>query len=484
MMRALVQRTAGRSLAIVISVLALGCATAPAPAPEVPANDLLNAVLWMQRSVEYKATALGAFTLARIRLDQALADPNWTAAPKEQTGAYQSLPPAIVLDADESILDNSAYQAWMALNAKTFDAKTWNAYVNTVSSLAIPGAVEHGLFIGIATTLLIAHPGDASHTDVLPGGEPVADEVLEEHGDLLTQLLLIDIGDVDAIPQHRACVRWIEATEELGERGLAGAVFTDQRHHLAVVELYGDALQRVWTARPLPTGASRTPTEKHHRRGKAHHLHLHRAPTEAPRLAVWLCWWRRRRVREVGVLHFDLVEALRCGSVRLCSLQRGQEGKERLQVLDEERGLVQLAASEDDPLELTAELERGHGRSPSRSQADVAGGDQPGEDPERDPAGQSVARGPQEGKPGTVTQVLPQAGDTVVAQPLVEAAKIAPQPECAHLFGHVAAGQKAQHIAALPVVGGHFEHEFVDRARDPRGGEPERQEPEQGDGEQ
>jgi len=142
MMRALVQRTAGRYLAIVIPVLALGCATAPAPAPEVPANDLLNAVLWMQRSVEYKATALEAFTLARIRLDQALADPNWTAAPKEQTGAYQSLPPAIVLDADESILDNSAYQAWMALNAKTFDAKTWNAYVNTVSSLAIPGAVE------------------------------------------------------------------------------------------------------------------------------------------------------------------------------------------------------------------------------------------------------------------------------------------------------------------------------------------------------
>ena len=25
---------------------------------------------------------------------------------------------------------------------------------------AIPGAVEHGLFIGIATTLLIAHPGE------------------------------------------------------------------------------------------------------------------------------------------------------------------------------------------------------------------------------------------------------------------------------------------------------------------------------------
>jgi len=136
----LVQRMA--SFAIVIPVLAIGCATAAAPPPEVPASDLLNAVLWMQRSVEYKATALETFALARMRLDQALGDPNWTAAPKEQTGVYQSLPPAIVLDADESILDNSAYQAWMTLNARTFDPKTWNAYVNTVSSLAIPGAVE------------------------------------------------------------------------------------------------------------------------------------------------------------------------------------------------------------------------------------------------------------------------------------------------------------------------------------------------------
>ena len=135
------RRTSSRWLATLILVAVLGLA-APAPAQDPPAHDLLNAVLWMQRSVEYKANALGAFALARIRLEQALTDPSWTAAPKEQTGAYQSLPPAVVLDADESIVDNSGYQAWMVLNAKTFDPKTWNAYVNTVTSLAIPGAVE------------------------------------------------------------------------------------------------------------------------------------------------------------------------------------------------------------------------------------------------------------------------------------------------------------------------------------------------------
>src|SRR6266404_5545689 len=126
-------------LVFLLASIAPGFAQPPA---EPPASDLLNAVLWMQRSVEYKASALTAFALARIRLDQALADKDWTAAPKEQTGAYQALPPAIVLDVDESIIDNSGYQAWMTLKGTTFDSKTWNAYVNTVTSQVIPGAVE------------------------------------------------------------------------------------------------------------------------------------------------------------------------------------------------------------------------------------------------------------------------------------------------------------------------------------------------------
>src|SRR5262245_42296562 len=119
---------------------------APASAPQAsgpPQHDLLDAVLWMQRSVEYKATTMGAYALARIRLDQALADPNWTAlVPKEQSGGYQSLPPAVILDIDETVLDNSGYQAWNAIKDTTFDSKTWTAYVNSVTSLPIPGSLE------------------------------------------------------------------------------------------------------------------------------------------------------------------------------------------------------------------------------------------------------------------------------------------------------------------------------------------------------
>src|SRR5436190_24166864 len=137
-------------LVAVVLVLGLGCAgpqlAQQAPASDLSASDLLNAVLWMQRSVEYKANALTAFALARIRLDQALEDRSWTAAPKEQTGAYQSLPPAIVLDIDESILDNSGYQAWMVLRDTSFEPKTWTVSVDMVSSVPVPGAVEFALY--------------------------------------------------------------------------------------------------------------------------------------------------------------------------------------------------------------------------------------------------------------------------------------------------------------------------------------------------
>lgn len=111
-------------------------------AQEVPPNDLLLATLWTQRSVEYKANALTVFALAKIRLDEALADKGWTAAPGEQKGDFAALPPAVVLDVDETLVDNSLYQVWMLKNNQTFSTKTWNEFCAAQVSLAIPGAVE------------------------------------------------------------------------------------------------------------------------------------------------------------------------------------------------------------------------------------------------------------------------------------------------------------------------------------------------------
>ncbi|MGZ5906733.1 MAG: HAD family acid phosphatase, partial [Reyranella sp.] len=130
-----------RKFLLLGSVLA-ALATGGVQAQEVAPNDMLLADLWTQRSVEYRGNAITVFALARIRLDEALADKNWTAAPGEQKSDYQSLPPAVVLDVDETLLDNSLYQVWMLKNNQTFSTKTWNQFCAAQVSLAIPGAVE------------------------------------------------------------------------------------------------------------------------------------------------------------------------------------------------------------------------------------------------------------------------------------------------------------------------------------------------------
>ena len=112
------------ALGAVALVFGAGAAGAQEPAP----SDMLLATLWTQRSVEFKGNALTVFALARIRLDQALADKSWTAAPGEQKGDFANLPPAVVLDVDETVLDNSPYQVWMMKNNQTFSTKTWNQF--------------------------------------------------------------------------------------------------------------------------------------------------------------------------------------------------------------------------------------------------------------------------------------------------------------------------------------------------------------------
>ena len=118
-------------------------AAAPPAAKEVSANDGLNATYWTQNAVEFKANAYGQYALAKLRLDQALADRRWTAlSPDEQGPDYRRKPPAVILDIDETVLDNSEYQAWTVVTGQNFGSKTWTEFVNAETGRAIPGSLE------------------------------------------------------------------------------------------------------------------------------------------------------------------------------------------------------------------------------------------------------------------------------------------------------------------------------------------------------
>lgn len=131
-------------IATIAAFAAAACATAPdAPAPMAGPHDELDAVAWMQTAVEYDATTASLFALAQLRLDEALDDRKWTARPDLQSrDDIRKLPPAVIIDVDETVLDNSAYQGGLIRTGATFNGLTWNDFVDAKVSTAIPGARE------------------------------------------------------------------------------------------------------------------------------------------------------------------------------------------------------------------------------------------------------------------------------------------------------------------------------------------------------
>jgi len=115
------------------------CLLAPLTAQRVDQN--LHSTLWMQRSAEYAALTTQTYRAAGLALAAGLADPHWTAA-YEQTNDFRTLPPAVILDLDETVLDNSAAQVKLIKEGKSFTEEHFAAWVKEARAAAIPGAVE------------------------------------------------------------------------------------------------------------------------------------------------------------------------------------------------------------------------------------------------------------------------------------------------------------------------------------------------------
>ena len=137
-----------RGLVLALSLIAAGsCATRGSGPVNPPAgsastarpHENLNAVLWVQTAVEYEASATQAYRLAALQLDAALKESSWSAA-LEQTSDASRLPPAVILDIDETVLDNSSYQARQIRDNSQFAADTWDRWCQEARATAIPGA--------------------------------------------------------------------------------------------------------------------------------------------------------------------------------------------------------------------------------------------------------------------------------------------------------------------------------------------------------
>lgn len=107
------------------------------------AHDNLNATLWMQSAAEYQAAVLGAFNLASAQLDRALLSADWDALPPVERGGQPlaGLKPAVIVDVDETMVDNSPFQARNIRDAEPYSLPRWEGWVNERRATALPGAL-------------------------------------------------------------------------------------------------------------------------------------------------------------------------------------------------------------------------------------------------------------------------------------------------------------------------------------------------------
>ena len=104
-------------------------------------HEGLRAVLWVQTSAEYGACAEQAYRAAKEKLHLAIRNKDWTAAP-EQLKDYQHLPPAVILDVDRTVLDNSPFQGQLVKEGGAFTRDRWEKWVLMARAPPVPGALE------------------------------------------------------------------------------------------------------------------------------------------------------------------------------------------------------------------------------------------------------------------------------------------------------------------------------------------------------
>ena len=126
---------------VLLAYAVLISAFAAAHAQTAPAVDLeyqVAAILYQQKAAEYRALCYQAFNIARERLDADLDKKNTKRLPR----AERKMPRAIIVDIDETVLDNSPAQAYSAKNGIGFNLKDWYAWGEMRKAKPVPGAVD------------------------------------------------------------------------------------------------------------------------------------------------------------------------------------------------------------------------------------------------------------------------------------------------------------------------------------------------------
>ena len=158
----------------------------------VPEKDL--GLLWVNHAAEYGALTMQIYQSAADALPQFIENTSWSAQPGQEDAG--DLPPAVILDVDETVISNARFQIAFERPMEQWKLERWN---DEHLSDPVPGVVE---FVNLAKK---------SGVDVFFVTNRPCDPVE---------------GDPDPCPQKKATVR------DIGELGIE----TDAAHILLAAE--------------------------------------------------------------------------------------------------------------------------------------------------------------------------------------------------------------------------------------------------------
>lgn len=113
-------------LLIILGASLLSCETEK----QKLSNQLVMSTLWYQQSAEMTQSYLQSYRYATLLLDKKL-----------ETRRSEK-PSAVVLDIDETILDNSPYEVMLIDSGKTYTYDNWKQWTDQARAQALPGALD------------------------------------------------------------------------------------------------------------------------------------------------------------------------------------------------------------------------------------------------------------------------------------------------------------------------------------------------------
>jgi acid phosphatase len=165
-----------RMLIVGIVAVVTACASPPAPTPDP--NPHLG-IRWVRDSAEYVAVAKQAYRAAQIAIPAMVADTSWSALPYQENAAH--LPPAVILDVDETSLTNPIFQAQLV---PPFTENKLNNWSIAHDATPVPGVIafaKQAELYGVTLFFMTnrACVADPQSEDPCPQKEVVIQDLLE-----------------------------------------------------------------------------------------------------------------------------------------------------------------------------------------------------------------------------------------------------------------------------------------------------------------